>query len=227
MTQVNVLNMAGAVVGQIELDDYVFGIQPNASVVHQAVVAQQSNARRGTSDTQTRGEVSATGAKLFRQKGTGRARQGSKRAPHWKGGGVAFGPHPRSYHKAMPRKMRRLALRSALSSLVQDDKVTVLDKFAVSAPRTKEMTAALVGLGVQGKSMIVLGKMDEAVQKAGHNLSGLLTVTPGTMNLLDLLSRERVVITVEAVNAVTEWLGAGRATAPDAQPESGSVAGAE
>lgn len=227
MAQVNVLNMTGEVVGQIELDDYVFGIQPNASVVHQAVVCQLANARRGTHDTQTRGEVSASGAKLFRQKGTGRARQGSKRAPHWKGGGVAFGPHPRSYDVAMPRKMRRLALRSALSSLVSEDKVTVLDKFEMSAPRTKEMAAALAGLSVQGKSMIVLEKMDEVVRKAGGNLPGLMTVTPSTMNLLDLLSRERVVMTVEAVNAVTEWLGAGRATTSAAPSESKVQQGAE
>ena len=123
MAQVDILNMAGEVVGQMELDDYVFGTQPNPAVVHQAVVCQLANARRGTADTQTRGEVSASGSKLWRQKGTGRARQGSRRAPHWKGGGVAFGPHPRSYAQAMPRKMRRLALRSALSSTVAEDRL--------------------------------------------------------------------------------------------------------
>jgi len=219
MAQVNVLNMAGEVVGQIELDDYVFGIQPNATVVHQAVVCQLANARRGTSDTKTRGEVSATGAKLFRQKGTGRARQGSKRAPHWRGGGVAFGPHPRSYAQAMPRKMRRLALRSALSAILAEEKMTVVDRLEMPTARTREMAAALDGLGAKGKAMLVMGSMDEGVRKAAHNLPDLMTVTPSTMNLLDLLSRERVVMTVDAVNAVIEWLGAGRATTSAATAE--------
>ena len=207
MAQVDILNMAGEVVGQMELDDYVFGTQPNPAVVHQAVVCQLANARRGTADTQTRGEVSASGSKLWRQKGTGRARQGSRRAPHWKGGGVAFGPHPRSYAQAMPRKMRRLALRSALSSKVAEERLLVLDRLEVAAPRTKEMTSILKGLGVEGKAMIVLPEMDETVKRAANNIPELLTVVPSTMNLLDLLSRERVVMTVDAVKAITAWLG--------------------
>lgn len=207
MAQVNVINMAGEVVGQIELDEYVFGIEPNAAVVHQAVVCQLANARRGTADTQTRGEVNASGSKLWRQKGTGRARQGSRRAPHWRGGGVAFGPHPRSYAQRLPRKMRRLALRSALSSTVADEKLLVLDRLEMAAPKTKEMAALLKTLGIEGKAMIVLPEMDEAVSKAARNLPGVMTVVPSTMNLLDLLSRDRVVMTVDAVNGVTQWLG--------------------
>ncbi len=207
MAQVNILNRAGEVVGQIELDGYVFGIEPNANVVHQAVVCQLSNARRGTADTQTRGEVSASGAKLWRQKGTGRARQGSRRAPHWKGGGVAFGPHPRSYAQTLPRKMRRLALRSVLSSTVSEERLLVLDQLEMAEPRTKEMVALLKGLGVDGKAMIVLPEMDESVMKAANNIPDVLAVIPSTMNLLDLMSRDRVVMTVDAVKAITAWLG--------------------
>ncbi len=207
MTQVNILSMTGEVVGQMELDNHVFGIDPNPAVVHQAVVCQLANARRGTADSQTRGEVSASGSKLWRQKGTGRARQGSRRAPHWKGGGVAFGPHPRSYAQALPRKMRRLALRSALSAMVSEEQLLVLDRFEVTEAKTKEMVALLRGLGVEGKAMLVLPVMDEQVKKAGHNIPELLTVVPSTMNLLDLLSRDRVVMTVDAVEAITAWLG--------------------
>jgi len=207
MAQVEVRNTAGEVVGQIELDDAVFGIQPNVSVVHQAVVCQLANARSGTADSKTRGEVNASGGKLWRQKGTGRARQGSRRAPHWKGGGVAFGPHPRSYAQKLNRKMRRLALRSALSSKVAEERLLVLDALEMAAPRTKEMAAMLGTLGVAGKAMIVLPEMDDTVRRAASNLPNLLTVTPSTMNLLDLLSRDRVVMTVGAVNAVTQWLG--------------------
>ena len=207
MPMINVLNMAGEVTGQLELDDYVFGIEPNTAVVHQAVVCQLANARRGTADTKTRGEVNASGAKLWRQKGTGRARQGSRRAPHWRGGGVVFGPHPRSYAQSMPRKMRRLALRSVLSAKVAEERLLVLDRLELEAPRTKEMAAVLRTLGVEGKSMIVLPQVDDTVRKAARNLPDVLTVTPGTMNLLDLLSRDRVVMTVDAVGAITAWLG--------------------
>lgn len=207
MAQVDVVNMAGEVVSQIQLDEYVFGIKPNASVVHQAVVAQLANARRGTADTKTRGEINASGSKLWRQKGTGRARQGSRRAPHWKGGGVAFGPHPRSYAQRLPRKMRRLALRSALSSAVADEKLLVLERLEITTPKTKDMAAALKVLGIQGKTMIVLPEKDEAVQKAARNLPEVMTVVPSTMNLLDLMSRDKLVMTVDAVNAVTQWLG--------------------
>lgn len=207
MPQVDVRNAAGEVVRQIELDASVFGIEPNRSVIHQAVVCQLANARKGSADTKTRGEINASGAKLYRQKGTGRARQGSRRAPHFKGGGVAFGPHPRSYQQKLNRKMRRLALRSVLSSKVSEDQLMVLESLQIDQPRTKEMVSLLSTLGVEGKAMIVLPEMDATVLRAAKNVSQLLTVTPSTMNLLDLLSRDRVVMTVDAVGAVTEWLG--------------------
>jgi large subunit ribosomal protein L4 len=207
MAQIDVRNSTGEVVGQIELDDAIFGIEPNVSVMHQAVVCQLANARKGTADSKTRGEVNASGAKLWRQKGTGRARQGSRRAPHWKGGGVAFGPHPRSYAQKLNRKMRRLALRSALSSKVAEERLLVLDALEMAVPRTKEVAAMLGTLGIAGKAMIVLPEMDDTIQRAARNLPDLLTVTPSTMNLMDLLSRDRVVMTVGAVDAVTQWLG--------------------
>jgi large subunit ribosomal protein L4 len=227
MAQVSVLNMAGDVVGQMELDDSVFGIEPNPAVVHQAVVCQLANARRGTADTLTRAEVNASGAKAWRQKGTGRARQGSKRAPHWRGGGVAFGPHPRSYEQKLPRKMRRLALRSVLSSKVADDQILVLEQLEMAAPRTKEMAALLSRLGVDGKAMIVMGKMDDAVRRSARNLPEVLAVTPGSMNLLDLLNRSRVVMTVDAIDAITRWLATGDAEATSEPEESEAAAAPE
>jgi len=211
VARADVVNLAGEVVGQVDLDDTVFGIRPNVAVVHQAVVCQLANARRGTADTKTRGEISASGSKLWRQKGTGRARQGSRRAPHWRGGGVAFGPHPRSYAQSLPRKMRRLALRSALSAKVAEENLIVLDKLEVEAPRTKEMVNILRTLGVDGKAMIVLAERNEAVQRSVRNIPGVLSVTPGSMNLLDLLNHDRLVMTVDAVSAVTQWLRTERA----------------
>src|ERR671929_972909 len=145
--QTNVLDLRGGVVRTIDLDDRVFGIRPNAAVVHQAVVAQQANARQGTADTKTRGEVAGGGKKPYRQKGTGYARQGSKRAPHYTGGGIVFGPHPRSYHKDLPRKMRRLALRSVLSARAAEQALTIVDGFSIDAPKTKALLQTLAGLG--------------------------------------------------------------------------------
>src|SRR5258708_56968 len=137
--QLNVVDLQGKVLKNIDLEDRLLGITPNEAVVHQAVVTQQANARQGTHDTRTRGEVAGGGKKPYRQKGTGYARQGSKRAPHYKGGGVVFGPHPRSYEKAFPRKMRRLALRSVLSSHAAEDRLTVVDAFALAAPKTQPL----------------------------------------------------------------------------------------
>src|SRR5689334_24922159 len=133
----NVVDLRGSVLRSIDLDDRVFGIEPNEAVVHQAIVTQQANARQGTHDTRTRGEVAGGGKKPYRQKGTGYARQGSRRAPHYKGGGIVFGPHPRSYEKAMPRKMRRLALRSALSARAAEDALTIVDAFTLPDGKTK------------------------------------------------------------------------------------------
>src|ERR671936_1809675 len=145
--QLSVVDLRGTVLRSIDLDDRVFGIQPNAAVVHQAVVTQEANARQGTHDTRTRGEVAGGGKKPYRQKGTGYARQGSKRAPHYTGGGVVFGPHSRSHAKALPRKMRRLALRSVLSARAAEEALTIVDSFVVDGGKTKALLEALGGLG--------------------------------------------------------------------------------
>src|SRR6478609_10315296 len=146
--QANVVNLRGSVLRTIDLDDRVFGITPNQAVVHQAVVTQQANARQGTHDTRTRGEVAGGGKKPYRQKGTGYARQGSRRAPHYRGGGIIFGPHPRSYEKALPKKMRRLAMRSVLSARAAEDALTIVDAFTIAEPKTRALLAALTGLGI-------------------------------------------------------------------------------
>src|SRR5215211_7805295 len=169
MTSVDVKNIRGEVVGSFELDDRVFGIEPNKAVVHQVVVAQLANQRKGTHDTKTRGEVRGGTHKMWRQKGTGRARQGDRRAPHWKGGGVVFGPHPRSYHKDMPRKMRRLAMRSALSAKLRDGEIMVIESFALPAAKTREMKATLERLGATGSALVVLGGANEEIKRAASN----------------------------------------------------------
>src|SRR5437763_11503625 len=166
---VQVRNVAGESVGTIALDDRVFGIEPNLAVLHQAVVAHLANQRQGTADTKTRGEVAGGGRKPYRQKGTGRARQGSIRAPHYKGGGVVFGPHPRSYHQALPRKMRRLALRSALSDKAANGGITVLDRFELADTRTKTMLTALGTLGLAGRTIIVLPAANSSLRQASGN----------------------------------------------------------
>ncbi len=211
MTEVPVKNLRGEVVGSVELDERVFGIEPNQSVLHQAVVAQLANRRRGTHDTKTRGEVAGGTHKVYRQKGTGRARQGDRRAPHWKGGGIVFGPHPRSHQQAMPKKMRRLAMRSALSARLAENALTVVDELAVPSPKTREMAAVLRTLGLERGALIVLGGQDDQVARATSNLENVRAVTPGGLNLLDVLNFRHVLMTRAAAEAVTEQVltGAG------------------
>lgn len=206
MTSVDVKNIRGEVVGSFDLDDRVFGIEPNKAVVHQAVVAQLANQRKGTSDTKTRGEVRGGSHKMWRQKGTGRARQGDRRAPHWVGGGVVFGPHPRSYHKDLPRKMRRLAMKSALSARVAESALTVVDELTLPAAKTKEVAGILQALGLKRGALIVVAEADEAVSRASRNLEAVRTVTPGGLNLLDVLQYKHVIMTKPAAEALTEQL---------------------
>lgn len=161
-------NQSGEEVGVIQISDYVFGIEPNVPVMHQAMERQRANARLGTHNTLGRGEVEGSTRKLYRQKGTGRARQGSIRAPHRKGGGVAHGPHPRTYTKDMPRKMRRLAVRSALSARRRDDAIIFLDRLTFEQPRTKDMIAVLNALNLTGKTLIVLDQKDEKCASLGE-----------------------------------------------------------
>src|SRR5215212_820949 len=221
MASIDIKNTRGEVVGNIELDERVFGIEPNRAVLHQAVVTQLANQRRGTHDTKTRGEVRGGGRKPWRQKGTGRARQGSTRAPHWRTGGIVFGPHPRSYHRDLPRKMRRLALRSALSAKVQDGELVVVDQFTLAAAKTKEMVAVLERLGATGSALIVLGEADGAAKRAAANLPKVRTAQPGSTNLLDVLKHRWLLITVDAVESITRTLSADlKATAPAPEPSS-------
>ena len=206
MTAVPVKNIRGEVVGSVELDDRVFGIEPNRAVVHQAVVAQLANQRKGTHDTKTRGEVRGGTHKMWRQKGTGRARQGDRRAPHWKGGGVVFGPHPRDYHQDLPRKMRRLAMCSALSARAADDTLIVLDELALPAAKTREMRAMLAALGVDRSALVVVPQKDEAVYRAASNLDNVRTVTPGGLNLLDVLKFRNLILTRGAAEVLVQTL---------------------
>ncbi|MGB3331033.1 MAG: 50S ribosomal protein L4 [Thermomicrobiales bacterium] len=204
---IDVQNLMGEVVGSANLDETVWGIEPNIAVMHQAVVRQLANARLGTHDTQTRGEVRGGGRKPWRQKGTGRARQGSTRAPQWKGGGVVFGPHPRSYTQAMPRQMRRLALRSALSAKIRDERVTVLREFASIEPRTKEFKALLAALPESRSLLVVLPEKIETIERAAANLPQVKTIIASNLSVRDILKYERLVVAEEAV-AVIEGLWA-------------------
>jgi len=199
-------SQAGAEVGTIQLDDYIFGIEPNVPVMHQAMVRQQANARLGLHNTRGRGEVDGSTRKLFRQKGTGRARQGSVRAPHRKGGGVAHGPHPRSYYQSMPRKMRRLAVRSALSAKVASASVTFVDALALETPRTKEMLACLQALNVTGKTLIVLPARDEIITKSVNNIPGVKTLPAHYLNVVDLLTYDNIVVSQSAVAVMESYL---------------------
>jgi large subunit ribosomal protein L4 len=230
MTSVDVKNIKGEVVGSFDLDDSVFGIEPNRAVVHQAVVAQLANQRKGTADTKTRGEVRGGTHKMWRQKGTGRARQGDRRAPHWTGGGVVFGPHPRSYHKDLPRKMRRIAMKSALSSRVADSTLTVVDDLALTAPKTREIRGILTALGVNRSALIVVGERDEAISRASRNLPEVRAVTPGGLCLLDVLKFRHLVFTRAAVEALTEQLttaiGRGRPVTSDDDAADATTGGA-
>lgn len=206
MTSVDVKNLKGEVVGSFDLDDRVWAIEPNQAVVHQAVVAQLANQRKGTADTKTRGEIRGGTHKMWRQKGTGRARQGDRRAPHWTGGGVVFGPHPRSYHKDFPRKMRRLAMKSALSARLAESQLTVVDDLTLSAAKTREVRGALTALGVARSALIVIAEADEAVSRASRNLPEVRAVTPGGLNLLDVLKYRHLILTRPAAEALTEQL---------------------
>ena len=207
--EAKLFNQTGDEVGTIQLAEYIFGIEPNIPVMHQAVVRQQANARLGTHNTRGRGEVAGSTRKLYRQKGTGRARQGSARAPHRKGGGVAHGPHPRSYRQDMPRKMRRLAVRSALSAKYAADEIRFVEGWSFERPRTKDMITNLSSLNVQGKTLIVLDSKDEMVQKSANNVAGVKTLLAHYLNVIDLLSFDNVIISRAAVDVIESYLGQG------------------
>ncbi len=205
--KVPVYSLSGEVVKQIELSDHVFAVPFNQAVVHQAVVAQRANARQGTASAKTRGEVVGSTRKLYRQKHTGLARAGRRRSPTRRGGGVTFGPRPRSYHQEMPKKMRRLALRCALSAKAKDKELTVLEKLELAHPKTKEMEAILAALGVDSSALIVTGKAEENVFKSARNLAGVKTLPASILNVVDILTYKRLLMTEAAVRRAEELWG--------------------
>ncbi len=206
--QVDIYSTAGAVVGQAQLDDTVWAIEPNIAVMHQALLRQQANARLGTHDTQTRGEVRGGGKKPYRQKGTGRARQGSTRAPQWKGGGVVWGPHPRKYTQSLPRKMRLLAVRSALSAKVLDGRVAVIRDLASIEPKTKAMKTVRAGLpAVRSTLIVVPGKEGmETVYRSASNLEDVRVIIAPLLNVRDVLKYEQLLVLEEALPVIENWL---------------------
>lgn len=200
--QVSVYDNAGQVVDQIEVDETVFGVQLNEAVVHQALVRQMANSRLGTSDTKTRGEVSGSTRKLYRQKHTGMARAGGRRSPLRRGGGIIFGPHPRSYRQGMPKKMRRLALKCVLSSKVAEGELIVIDSFGLEQPNTKQMMQVLKALGVDSSALLVTADSDVNVFKSARNLDRVDTLPANLLNIVDLLSHRVLLMTVDAVRRV-------------------------
>ena len=201
MAKVSVTDMGGKGAGDVELDDAIFAIQPNVPVMHQVVTAQLAARRAGTQSTKTRAEVRGGGAKPWKQKGTGRGRQGSTRAPHWTGGGVALGPKPRSYEQKTPKKMVRLALRSALSDRAASGDVLVIDAWSFDAPSTKQAVAALQALGcAEGRTLLVLGDGDEVAWKSFRNLgTSVHPILARELNAYDVLVADKVVFTRETL----------------------------
>ncbi|MDD7504139.1 MAG: 50S ribosomal protein L4 [Clostridium sp.] len=203
MPTVNVLNTQGSIVGEIELSEEIFGAEINVPAMHAYVTAYNANQRQGTQSAKTRAEVSGGGKKPWRQKGTGRARQGSTRSPQWTHGGVVFAPKPRDYRMSLNKKLKRVALKSALSSKVASDKLVVLDALELSAAKTKEMVKVLVNLKLTN-ALIVLPENDDTVIRAARNIPGVASTTVGTLNTYEVLKYNAVVITKAAVEKVEE-----------------------
>lgn len=205
--QAQVYNIAGEVVENIEISDAVFAVPFNEGVVHQAVLRQQANARQGTASTKTRGDVTGSTRKLYRQKGTGRARTGGRKSPVRKGGGAVFGPHPRDYRQAMPKKMRQLALRCVLSVKNSDGELKILDSLKFDEPRTKQMISVLGALNIEKSALLVTSKSETNVVKSAHNIPGIKTLPANLLNVVDILSHEALIMEVGAVRKVEELWG--------------------
>jgi large subunit ribosomal protein L4 len=204
MAKVALYNVSGQSIGEIELNDNVFGIEVNEHAVYEAVKSLLANKRQGTQSVKTRGEVRGGGRKPWRQKGTGRARQGSTRSPNWVGGGVVFAPKPRDYSYRINRKVRQLAMKSALTSKVENAELKVLDTLTFEAPKTKEMAAVLKNLEVGKKTLIVLAEKDDAVIKSASNLPNVETTLVNTLNVYDILNNDSFIMTEAAVRKVEE-----------------------
>ncbi len=204
MSTISVFDMAGKQVSETELSDEVFGITPNEAVMHAMVVNYLANQRQGTQSTLTRTEVSGGGRKPWRQKGTGHARQGSTRAPQWVHGGVALGPKPRDYSYSLNKKVRRLAMKSALSTKVLDNNMIVLDQLTVDSYRTKTIVEMLKALGVEGKALIVTAEADRMVVKSAANIPGVKTAAVNTLNVYDILNYDKFIVVKNAVGKIEE-----------------------
>jgi large subunit ribosomal protein L4 len=194
MPQTNLYDRTGKNVGSVELSDELFAAPINAAVLHQVVTAQLAGRRTGTADTKTRGEIRGGGRKPYRQKGTGRARQGSVTAPHYRGGGVVFGPHPRSYEQRLPRKMKRLALRGALTAKFGDEAIKVIDTFGLEAIKTKDLAGVLVALEASGRVLVVSPARDEKLLLSARNLPKVEIILADSLNVVDLLKADIVLI---------------------------------
>ena len=204
MPKVDVYNIEGKKVKDLELKEEVFGIEPNEALVHSVLVNYLANQRQGTQSTKTRSEVRGGGRKPWKQKGTGRARQGSIRAPQWIKGGIALGPKPRSYKYRVNKKEKRLAIKSVLSSKVLENKLTVVDKLELKEIKTKTMVNTLKNLKVEGKALIVIPEKNEMVQKSARNIEGVRTASIDTINIFDLLKYTNLVVTVDTVKKLEE-----------------------
>lgn len=204
MPKIAMYNVSGQEVGDIELSDAIFGVEVNQHVLYEIVKNQLANKRQGTQSAKTRSEVRGGGRKPWRQKGTGRARQGSIRAPHWKGGGVIFAPKPRDYSYKLPKKVKRLAMKSALSSKVINNEIIVLDELNFSAPKTKDMVAFLSNVKAAKKALVVTSENNENVIKSSNNIAGVQTTTVSTLNVYDILKYDSFIITKDAVKKVEE-----------------------
>lgn len=207
MPKVALYNQAGSKVGEIDLNESVFGIEPNNHVLFEAIVMQRASLRQGTSKVKTRAEVRGGGRKPWRQKGTGRARQGSIRSPQWRGGGTVFGPVPRSYSYKLPKKVRRLAIKSALSAKVLEENVLVLEALSFDAPKTKEFVNVLKSLPVGKKALVVTETIDENVALSARNIPGVTVVDANNITVLDVVGHNTLIMTKAAVEKVEEVLG--------------------
>ncbi|MFB5284571.1 50S ribosomal protein L4 [Peribacillus sp. Hz7] len=206
MPKVTLFNQAGSQVGDIELNDSVFGIEPNNHVLFEAIIMQRASLRQGTHKVKNRSEVAGGGRKPWKQKGTGRARQGSIRSPQWRGGGTVFGPTPRSYAYKLPKKVRRLAIKSALSAKALEENILVLESLSFEAPKTKEFVAVLNNLSVDTKALVVTNGVDEKVALSARNIPGVTVVEADGLNVLDVVSHNKLILTKSAVEKVEEVL---------------------
>ncbi|MDD5287688.1 MAG: 50S ribosomal protein L4 [Dehalococcoidales bacterium] len=205
--QAPVYNLAGEVVANIEISDKLFGVPFNESLVHQSVLRQQANARQGNASTKTRGNVSGSSRKLYKQKGTGSARAGSKKSPLRRGGGIVFGPHPRDYHQAMPKNMRRLALRCVLSAKVEDGELKILESLKLDEMKTRKMAGILDAMKVDTTTLVVTAAADANVVKSARNLPGVKTLPANLLNIVDIISHRTLLMEVDAVRKAEQLWG--------------------